>query len=284
MTESRMVELFGQPICSQPEGGWGDVVKRQNCPFLDRKCIKTRKSQPRISIGTCTVEYGKDRNPIIICPFRFLERHQVFSDCIHLLTLHEPGNEFHVVPEITVPGGSIDYVLVSARKRQVCDFVAIELQTLDTTGTVWPERQRFLASHGLKVRAGDRTSASGFGMNWKMTAKTILVQLHHKIETFEHLGKHLVLVLQDELFEYMRREFSFDHVQRARLGDPMHVHSYRLMKMDASYQLELRDRWSTDANGIAACLGLQASAKIELAAIIELLQSMLSRETLLRLA
>ena len=31
-----------------------------------------------------------------------------------------------------------------------------------------------------------------FGMNWKMTAKTILVQLHHKIETFESINKHLV--------------------------------------------------------------------------------------------
>jgi hypothetical protein len=24
------------------------------------------------------------------------------------------------------------------------------------------------------------------GMNWKVTAKTVLVQIHHKIQTFEH--------------------------------------------------------------------------------------------------
>ena len=40
-----------------------------------------------------------------------------------------------------------------------------------------------------------------------MTAKTILVQLNHKIATFEHLSKRLVLVLQDCLLDYMRREF-----------------------------------------------------------------------------
>jgi hypothetical protein len=36
-------------------------------------------------------------------------------------------------------------------------------------------------------------------MNWKMTAKTILVQMHHKVETFEHINKKMVLVIQDVL-------------------------------------------------------------------------------------
>jgi hypothetical protein len=52
--------------------------------------------------------------------------------------------------------------------------------------------QEFLREHGLNVPV---ETAKTFGMNWKMTAKTILVQLHHKLETFEHLGKHLVLVI-----------------------------------------------------------------------------------------
>ena len=76
--------------------------------------------------------------PIVICPTRLIERGQVFSDCLHLLTTHEPGNELHVVSEVSVPGGSIDYFLVSVRNGKVKDFVGIELQTLDTTGTVWP--------------------------------------------------------------------------------------------------------------------------------------------------
>ena len=50
-------------------------------------------------------------------------------------------------------------------------------------------------------------------MNWKMTAKTILVQLNHKIESFENLGKHMALVLQDHLLAYMQREFAFNHIK-----------------------------------------------------------------------
>jgi hypothetical protein len=33
----------------------------------------------------------------------------------HLLTQHEPGNELHIIPEISVPGGSVDYVLASVK-------------------------------------------------------------------------------------------------------------------------------------------------------------------------
>jgi hypothetical protein len=112
-----------------PAPDWKRIVAEQRCPFVDRKCYKVRKSEADISIGTCTVEYtGK---PIIICPHRLLERRQIFTDCIHLLTGHEPGNELHILPEVSVPGGSIDYIIASIRGGKARDFVGIELQALD---------------------------------------------------------------------------------------------------------------------------------------------------------
>jgi len=126
------------------------------------------------------VQYGKEKRDVIICPHRLLERKQIFIDCLHLLTSHTPGNELHLIPEVSIPGGSVDYFLVSTdSNRKVKDFVGIELQTMDTTGTIWPERELTLKEMGLKdVEVIDNKS---YGMNWKMTAKTILVQLHHKI-------------------------------------------------------------------------------------------------------
>jgi hypothetical protein len=152
MTENKILELFGNPSKKIQGINWQRVVQKQWCPFANTRCFKVRKSQPEISIGTCTVRYGRNNKDVIICPNRLLERKQVFTDCVHLLTLHEPGNEFHVVPEVSIPGGSVDYFLVSAKGGKVRDFVAIEFQTLDTTGTVWPERQRSLKSLGLPVR------------------------------------------------------------------------------------------------------------------------------------
>ena len=279
-----IIELFGLPTSTKGKPNWSTIINEQECPFLGRRCIKIRKSQPEISIGTCSVLYGRAKRPIVICPFRLLERKQIFIDCLHLLSAHEPGNELHIVPEISVPGGSVDYFLTSVRDDKVKDFVGIELQTLDTTGTVWPARQRFLQSVGVQAVREDAPSYKTYGMNWKMTAKTILVQLHHKIHTFEAINKHLVLVIQDFLLEYLSKQFQFSHLNNARRDDPMHLHSYRMFcKKDNSYSLELDSRLSTDSEGIAMCLGLQAEANIGFEKIIQQLQAKVSEETLFTL-
>lgn len=273
-------ELFTIPTDAENQD-WKAIVANQHCSFLNRKCLKVRKSEPEISIGSCSVKYGKGLNDVIICPHRLIEKRKIFLDCIHLLSLHEPGNELHVVPELAIPGGTIDYFLASVKDGKVIDFVGIELQTLDTTGTVWPVRQRFLQSQGIAVNEKDTESRKTFGMNWKMTAKTILVQLHHKIQTFEHLSKHLVLVVQNHLLNYMQGQFSFDHISKtARIGDSMHFHSYSLDKNENHYHLRLAERLSTDSNGIAKCVGLQAEAKIELEIIFAAIQAKLSERTL----
>ena len=121
-----------------------------------------------------------------------------------------------------------------------------------------------------------------FGMNWKMTAKTILVQMHHKIHTFEHVNKKFVLVLQDSLLEYMRREFRFDHLHcPPMIADSMHIHAYGLdLQSDRSLKLDLRSRLSTDADGIGISLGLQAEARIELELIVSALELKISAATL----
>lgn len=273
---SKLAELFGHS--TQTQQAWPTIVAAQQCPFRGRKCYKVRKSQPEISIGSCTVCYGPNDAPAIICPNRLLERKQIFVDCLHLLTTHEPGNQLHIIPEVSIPGGSVDFFLVSVRDGKVKDFVGIELQALDTTGTVWPERQRFLEAVGV-LRDGDGVfDKRGFGINWKMTAKTILVQMHHKVATFEHVNKKIVLVVQDNLLAYMHREFNFGHLhQPAVQGDSMHLHSYRLSaNPHQEYTMSLAARLSTDTDGIAVCLGLQAEARIELQMILDALESKLS--------
>jgi hypothetical protein len=188
----------------------------------------------------------------------------------------------HILSEITIPGGSVDYVLASVKNGKIKDFTGIELQTLDTTGSIWGYRQSFLESKGLKQSDFDETAT--FGMNWKMTAKTILVQMHHKISTFENLNKHLVLVLQDCLMNYMKKEFSFEHISSVpKIGDSFHFHSYQLLAKKSKYRLSLLERASTDADGIAQCLGLKAEAKVDLEVILKALESKISEKTLLKL-
>lgn len=279
----RVLELYGVSTFKK-DANWNHIVGLQNCPFTNSLCTKIRKSQPDVTIGTCSVSHGRDNMSVMICPNRLLERGQVFLDCIHLLTLHEPGNELHVVPEVVIPGGTVDFFLVSTRNDRVVDFAAVELQTLDTTGTVWPSRQKILFERGL-LTEHDAEDGRSYGMNWKMTAKTILIQINHKIHTLESLNRHLVLVIQSHLLEYMQREFRFDHIGNARLGDSAQFHVYSLgRRQNNSFQLNLDARLSTNADGIVASLGLQADPNVEMEQIISRLESKISADTLLNFA
>ena len=278
---SEVLELFGSST-NQHHKDWKAIVDNQECPFLGKKCYKVRKSNPDVSIGTCTILYGTPQEPLLICPARLIDRRQIFADCLHLLTLHEPGNELHIVQEVQIPGGSEDYFLVSVKDQKVKDFVGVEVQALDTTGTIWPARQRLLAE--LKVPRHDdaENSTKPFGINWKMTAKTILVQMHHKIRTFENVNRKLVLVLQNKLLDYMAKEFNFSHLRNpASIGDAMHIHAYELGNRDlGEWRLILNSRMSTDVEGVGMCLGLQAEAKLEMKQIVQMLQKKISQETL----
>ena len=115
-------------------------------------------------------------------------------------------------------------------------------------------------------------------MNWKMTAKTILIQMHHKSETFEYLSKHLVLIIQKPFLDYVKRHFSFSHIEGTRIGDPVHIHAYDFKETADHLKLSLETRISTDSNGIAKSLGLNAQPKIELKEMIATLEQKLCDE------
>jgi hypothetical protein len=61
----------------------------------------------------------------------------------------------------------------------------------------------------------------------------------------------------------------------------MQFHSYELLREAAVYRLQLKERISTDGQGVAACLGLQVSPKVELKAVLEQIEAKLPHSTLL---
>lgn len=113
---SKISEFFGL-YCKNMSLNFKQAMEIQTCPYTQRICIKMRKSDPQIKIGTCSVRYQNQN--VIICPFRLLEHNQIFIDCLHLLTMHEPGNELYLVPEVQIPGGHVDYFLISAKDKKI---------------------------------------------------------------------------------------------------------------------------------------------------------------------
>jgi hypothetical protein len=81
---SKVKEFFGFHT-KRSDVDWKEILLTQSCPYTEKKCVKVRKSNPEVSIGVCTVEYSKYKE-VMICPHRLLERRQIFTDCVHLLT------------------------------------------------------------------------------------------------------------------------------------------------------------------------------------------------------
>jgi hypothetical protein len=151
---------------------------------------------------------------------------------------------------------------------------------MDTTGTVWPARQDFLRSVGLDAPIAPTDADKPYGINWKMTAKTILMQLHHKIETFEALGRNLVLVVQTPFMEYMQNEFDFGHLtDPAAWSEPMHFHAYGVEEAVGRLSLALESRLSTTTTGIGRALNLGVAAAIDESAILDSLARKMSDST-----
>ncbi|MDQ3236295.1 MAG: hypothetical protein M3Q54_02010 [Actinomycetota bacterium] len=242
--DKQPVEFYGEAVADKTARSVRSLMESERCPFLDKRCVKQRKSDPTQTIGSCTVGY--QGGPLIICPHRFLERHQIFLDCVPLLA---PNLRYLIVPEVAMPGGSVDYFVVAVDdSNEVLDYVGLEIQSLDTTGSggIWKARQDLLR--------GELKPSYPYGINWRMSAKTILVQMHHKAAAFEALGKRLILVVQDKFLAYIAREFQTDRLQVARDEDPVRFHVYDAVLLGSQLRVVLSDQKSTDMLGVERML------------------------------
>lgn len=259
----RPLEFYGVPVTDTPSKSLLDAVRREDCPFTSERCVKQRKSDPTQTIGACLL--GFKGTPLVICPKRFLQRHQIFLDCIALL---RKRGSYWVIPEVKIPGGHVDYFLVARQRDRIVDYVGIEIQSLDTTGTggVWAAREDVVSE------GGPLEDSYKYGINWKMSAKTILVQLHHKAATFEDLDKRLVLVLQTEFLEYIQREFDAAHLRTADPTDCVHFHPYQCVELNGAYSIILDKTLSTSVKGIDKLLKLGSDHSVSNADVIARLE------------
>jgi hypothetical protein len=62
---NNIAEIYGISI-NNNNCNWAELIGSQQCPYLERKCLKNRKSEADLTIGTCTVTYGKDSKNVIM--------------------------------------------------------------------------------------------------------------------------------------------------------------------------------------------------------------------------
>jgi hypothetical protein len=191
---SRIIEFFGyDPEDRSPAA----IEARSNlkCPFLGKQCVKTL-SDGLIS-GACTLK-PTNGGPVICCPMRlYANNYEILRDVARVSF----GPVIPLVPcnaitdqtgecvavfgkgwgkELRLPtrGRSgayfVDWVLahVSA-EGELISFVAVEVQSIDTTGNYRKERETYLREEPFQGK-----STAGF--NWENVNKRILPQIIYK--------------------------------------------------------------------------------------------------------
>jgi len=195
---TKIIEFFGYSATDLSANA-RDARARQWCPFIDSPCQK-RLSDQSVS-GACTLKPTKS-GPVICCPVRlYADNYRILEsvakhafDCEPQLiegsrVLAEsplPGKERVAVfgkrwggelrlPNRTRGGGYfVDWVLARIDlDGQLKDFVAVEVQSIDTTGNYQEERRAHLAEQHF---AGSSTA----GFNWENVNKRILPQIIYK--------------------------------------------------------------------------------------------------------
>lgn len=191
---SNILEFFGFDANDKSSAA---VAARANriCPFLQGQCSKTL-SDGEIS-GACTLK-PKSSGPVICCPIRlYASNYQILHDIARIAfgpsiplrrassLADESGDCIAVFGKrwgkelrLPTPGkrGSyfVDWVLARVNaKRDLLDFVAVEVQSIDTTGNYREERSAYLKEREFR-------GASTAGLNWENVNKRILPQIIYK--------------------------------------------------------------------------------------------------------
>ena len=217
---------------------------------MGKFCDKIRKQRPNPLIGNCSLKKYSVKEKInekwIVCPHRFLENKTIFTDAKKFLNL-DACEDIVITKEVKIgKQGIADFMLSSLNKKgEVLDFVSIEVQAIGTsnTGDIWDARNDHIK--------GNLKNNYTFGINKKMSSKTILVQMLHKSRELNLLQKKNVLVVQDNFWKHIKDTYEIvENFRPQNIEDPVHVHSYSLNENNGVLNIELVEKMSTDLNGL----------------------------------
>jgi hypothetical protein len=195
---SNIVELFGYSP-TDPTPLAVNARSQKWCPFIGSTCLKTLSDGSES--GACTLK-PMTSGPVICCPYRlYANEYQILKDVAKLafgpnckLFPGKQAKNMSVSPdehriavfgkhwgkELRLPnrgksgGYFVDWILARLDGQgQLAEFVAAEVQSIDTTGNYQAERRAHL--DGVPF-----IGSSTAGFNWENVNKRILPQLIYK--------------------------------------------------------------------------------------------------------
>lgn len=188
-------------------------------------------------MGTCVVS-DSDGALLVVCPVKLQMGDRFARDLASYF--RDPPI---IASEASLESGRVDYVFRGMSVLGGEHTMAVEIQALDTTGTVDTAKAAFEAGAPNFFERNFE-----FGFNWKMSIKTIVVQLLSKLSEIHTLGWSYALVLQDVFLAKMRELYDMkvtemttvtpeDLLRRTVAGDLL-IHAYSLVPGRVTHVLE----------------------------------------------
>ena len=240
-------EYYGYPHSDdsdEAETAW----ENESCPFTGEKCTKTPKAADSMgTLGTCSIGHrsrGGSYEEHVTCPTRF-ETDTVFDEAKSNLV---DEGEAILRPEVNLMGDKIDFVAGKVNDdNELIDFTGIEIQALDTTGSVGAYRDAYVEGRDYDEVEKD------LGINWKESlVKEMLQQAYNKGTIFDGWGENIIFILQDVSLRYIRNNYDASELRPSNSSDPVHFFTFSLEYDDdkGRYLWEPDEKVSTDIGGI----------------------------------
>ena len=217
------------------------------CPFHNSICTKRSHSFSG-PFPVCSIfrhRRGEERIPIAVCPRR-LYAADIYNDVIQYAWPGERPICPITVHEIKMGEvGNVDMVIADLTddKKSVKNFVSIELQAIDITGTYEPAYTAIVLNQPL-----DRRPTYNF--NYKNVQKRFITQLIDKGFFHHHWGTKIIAVVQDVIYDNMKERINFTEVSIERSNVVFMQYSMVLVDTPDGkrYELKLRGVTGTTHN------------------------------------
>ena len=195
-------EVLGEPAAHQRS----PVNVDYRCPFINSQCTK-RGHRLEGPYPVCSVWHSV-RSPRLIttCPKRFYQIDLMEDVVTHCWPGRRPEHP-RLAHEVHMEKfGTVDLVIadLNTETGHINEFVSVEIQALDLTGTVEP------AYAGLLNH--DSIVETTYGVNWANVRKRYIDQLVTKSFYHHQWRTSIVAVMQTPLYDYLRKHIQFDEL------------------------------------------------------------------------
>lgn len=195
--------IIGEVLGRRAIKGVSPVALDFECPFIKSRCPKRSTQLPNEPYPVCTLWKRPSGTPdpttdlIFVCPKRFYAVDFLTEVISHCWPGEKPKNP-QVAPEVKMAGfGNVDFVIADVKDdSEIGQFLSVELQAIDITGSVFPAYQALRAGQDLERRPT-------YGLNWDNVYKRYITQLIRKGYFHHHWKSKIVAVIPEQVYQYI---------------------------------------------------------------------------------